>query len=165
MALRFYRITVPISIVLATCYVYYITRKQAGKRSGGNKSRNKQQHFNDVDIVTHHRPSTCSVQARRGDLLQIHYSGYSKKTGKMFATSRNQSEPYVFKLGTCNEREKPECIKGFDRGLAGVCAGEKRKVTIPPRMAFGTEGRPPDIQPNDFIVFNIECIDVDSFGE
>mmetsp|Transcript_65682 Transcript_65682/g.147525 ORF Transcript_65682/g.147525 Transcript_65682/m.147525 type:complete len:158 (-) Transcript_65682:19-492(-) len=157
MALKFYRITVPISIVLATAYFYWITRDKPG-----GKSRNKQ--FKDLDVVVHHKPSRCSVKAKRGDLVHVHYSAYSKSTGKMFASSRNQSEPYVFKLGTCNDKGQPECIKGFEKGIAGICAGEKRKVTMPPKLGFGDAGRPPHVPPGDSLVFNIECIDIDSFS-
>mmetsp|Transcript_2010 Transcript_2010/g.2322 ORF Transcript_2010/g.2322 Transcript_2010/m.2322 type:complete len:158 (+) Transcript_2010:140-613(+) len=157
MALRFYKITVPISIVLATAYFFYITRDK-----GGGKSRNKQ--FKDLDVVVHSKPTRCNLKAKKGDLIHVHYTGYSKSTGKMFASSRNQSEPYVFKLGTCNEKDKPECIKGFERGLASICAGEKRKVTVPPKLGFGPAGRAPDVPPNDHLVFHIECIDIDSFS-
>mmetsp|Transcript_54888 Transcript_54888/g.176015 ORF Transcript_54888/g.176015 Transcript_54888/m.176015 type:complete len:157 (+) Transcript_54888:174-644(+) len=155
MAMKFYGITVPISIVLATLYFFWVTRERPGKT--------KKSQFKDLDVVVHKQPSSCTVKAQRGDLLHVHYSGYLKSSGKMFETSREQSEPYVFKLGTCNDKSKPECIKGFEKGVTGMCAGEKRKITVPPKLAFGKAGRPPDVPPNDSIVFHIECIDVDSF--
>jgi len=31
-------------------------------------------------------------------------------------------------------------IKGFDQGLVDMCVGEKRKLTIPPHLAYGDEG-------------------------
>mmetsp|Transcript_48908 Transcript_48908/g.113368 ORF Transcript_48908/g.113368 Transcript_48908/m.113368 type:complete len:157 (+) Transcript_48908:124-594(+) len=155
MPLKFYGISVPISVVLATAYFYWITREKPGKP--------KKSQFKDLDVVVHKAPSSCHIKADRGDLLHVHYSGYLKSNGKMFASSRDQSEPYVFKLGTCNDKQKPECIKGFEKGVSGMCAGEKRKVTVPPHLAFGKVGRPPDIPPNDSLVFNVECIDVDSF--
>mmetsp|Transcript_52648 Transcript_52648/g.104538 ORF Transcript_52648/g.104538 Transcript_52648/m.104538 type:complete len:157 (+) Transcript_52648:46-516(+) len=155
MALKFYGISVPISIVLATVYFYWITREKPGKKRAGQ--------FKDMDVVVHKKPSSCSVKAGRGDLVHVHYTGYLKSTGKIYETSREQNDPYVFKLGTCNTKGKPECLKGFEKGVLGMCAGEKRKVTLPPQLAFGKTGRPPDVPPNDSIVFQIECIDVDSF--
>merc|ERR1711920_298745 len=132
-----------------------ITRDKPGKQKKGT--------FKDLDIVTHKKPPSCNVKASRGDLLHVHYSGYLKSSGKMFETTREQGEPYVFKLGTCNDKKKPECLKGFEKGVSGMCVGEKRKVTVPPALAFGKAGRPPEIPPDDTVVFHIEVVDIDSF--
>mmetsp|Transcript_56066 Transcript_56066/g.164646 ORF Transcript_56066/g.164646 Transcript_56066/m.164646 type:complete len:161 (+) Transcript_56066:76-558(+) len=159
MALKFYGISIPISIVLASAYFYWITQKSAAR---SDKSKAGKQ-FKDLDIVTHKMPSTCGIKAGKDDLLHVHYSGYLKSNGKMFESTRENSEPYVFKLGTCNDKNKPECIKGFQQGVTGMCAGEKRKVTVPPRLAFGKTGRVPDIPADDSIIYHIEMVDIDSF--
>eukprot|EP00927_Polykrikos_kofoidii_P082932 TRINITY_DN8369_c0_g1_i1.p2 TRINITY_DN8369_c0_g1~~TRINITY_DN8369_c0_g1_i1.p2 ORF type:complete len:179 (-),score=34.49 TRINITY_DN8369_c0_g1_i1:72-539(-) len=155
MALRFHGITVPISIVLASLYFYWITTKSAkAKGKGGNA----------VDIVVHKTVSGCKLKATKGDLVHLHYTGYAKTTGQMVESSREKSEPYVFKLGTCNEKTKPECIKGFMKGVDGMCVGEKRKVTIPPHLAFGKQGRGKDIRPDETLIYHIEMVDIDSFN-
>lgn len=158
MALRFYGISVPISIVFATVYFWWITRDKGG---GGTSIKSKNKAWKDLDVVVHKKASGCKVRAGRGDLLHLHYTGYSKNTGKMFESTREQSEPYVFKLGACNDPTKPECVKGFERGVLDMCAGEKRKVTVPPHLAFGQKGREPDITPNDSLVYHIEMVDID----
>ncbi|CAK0898731.1 unnamed protein product [Prorocentrum cordatum] len=132
MALRFHWSSIPISIVLSSLYFYYITRHKKGK-PGGDFKKNKA--FKDLDITVHQEAKSCTLKAGRGDLVHVHYTGYSKSSGKKFETTRSQSEPYVFKLGQCNDKDKPECLKGFEKSIFGMCAGEKRiSRTAAPRL-------------------------------
>lgn len=34
-----------------------------------------------------------------------------------------------------------EAIEGWDKGLTNMCVGEKRKLTVPPSLAYGKEGK------------------------
>mmetsp|Transcript_113873 Transcript_113873/g.318095 ORF Transcript_113873/g.318095 Transcript_113873/m.318095 type:complete len:156 (-) Transcript_113873:150-617(-) len=153
---KFHPITLPISFLLASLYLYYVTTSKGGKKA-------KAKDVQDVEIIVHQKAPSCHLTAKEGDLLHLHYSGYSKSTGKLFESSRGNSEPYVFKLGTCNQQGRPECLRGFDKGVAGMCVGEKRKVIIPPKLAYGKEGRE-DVPPNDVVLFHIEMVDIDSFN-
>jgi FKBP-type peptidyl-prolyl cis-trans isomerase len=40
-----------------------------------------------------------------------------------------------------------QVIKGWDEGLIGMCEGEKRTLTIPSDMAYGTFGALPLLAP------------------
>ena len=54
-----------------------------------------------------------------------------------------------------------EVIKGWDRGVAGMRVGDKRKLTVPPQMAYGTGGvKGAGIPPNATLNFNVELVDV-----
>ncbi len=53
-----------------------------------------------------------------------------------------------------------EVIKGWDRGVAGMRVGDKRKLTVPPQMAYGTDGIRGAIPPNATLNFNVELVDV-----
>jgi len=48
--------------------------------------------------------------------------------------SVDRDSPFTFELG------EGEVIKGFEQGLVDMCVGEKRKLTIPPHLAYGDEG-------------------------
>lgn len=47
----------------------------------------------------------------------------------------NNGQPIWFTLGIL------EALKGWDQGLKGMCVGEKRKLTIPPALGYGKEGK------------------------
>jgi len=53
-----------------------------------------------------------------------------------------------------------EVIKGWDRGVAGMRVGDKRKLTVPPQMAYGTDGIRGAIPPNATLNFSVELVDV-----
>lgn len=79
----------------------------------------------------------------------MYYEG-KLKSGKVF-DSQKSGKPFKFRLGA------GEVIKGWDVGIAGMKVGGKRRLTIPPAMAYGKEGAPPDIPANSHLIFEVEC--------
>ena len=91
--------------------------------------------------------------AKAGDHVKVHYTGWLT-TGKKFDSSVDAGQPYDFTLG------KSEVIKGWDEGVAGMKAGGKRQLRIPPELAYGARGFPPVIPPDSTLVFEVELLDV-----
>lgn len=112
-----------------------------------------------LQIGIKRRADKCDRQAQKGDSLHMHYRGYLKVGGNEFDTSYKRGEPLVFTLGT------GQVIKGWDQGLLGICAGEKRKLVIPPHLAYGEVGSPPTIPPDSTLVFEVEAVKVIAPGE
>jgi peptidylprolyl isomerase len=92
--------------------------------------------------------------ATTGDRVTVHYVGVSFSTGKEFDASWNTGRPFSFRLGAGH------VIPGWDKGIVGMRVGGRRKLTIPPELAYGAEGAPPDIAPNETLVFVVDLLRV-----
>ena len=71
--------------------------------------------------------------AQNGDTIAMKYKG-TLTDGTQFDSNYDSGRPFEFKLGS------GQVIRGWDQGLLGMCIGEGRKLTIPPNMAYGSEG-------------------------
>merc|ERR1712029_86159 len=89
-------------------------------------------------------------ECTQGATIGMYYEGRLKTNNKKFDGLKGGA-PFKFKLG------KGQVIKGWDLGVMGMKVGGKRRLTIPPKFAYGASGAPPDIPPNSTLVFDIEC--------
>ena len=94
--------------------------------------------------------------ATAGSTVTVHYVGVSYSTGKQFDASWDTpgEQPFTFALGA------GEVIPGWDQGVAGMKVGGRRRLTIPPDLAYGEQGQPPVIGPNETLVFVIDLLEV-----
>jgi FKBP-type peptidyl-prolyl cis-trans isomerase FkpA len=92
-------------------------------------------------------------EAKKGDSVEVHYTGWLAKDGKKFDSSVGK-KPFTFKLGA------GKVIKGWDEGLVGMKVGGKRKLMIPAKLGYGAEGAGDAIPPNADLVFEVELLRV-----
>ena len=90
--------------------------------------------------------------AKSGDRLTMHYVGVDFETGKQFDASWDRGEPFQLQLGA------GMVIPGWDRGLVGIKKGGRRRLVIPPDLAYGAQGAPPAIAPNATLIFVVDRI-------
>ncbi len=92
-------------------------------------------------------------EASPGKRVSVHYTG-TLTNGEKFDSSLDRGRPFDFALGG------GQVIQGWDRGVAGMRVGGKRKLVIPPELGYGSRGFPPVIPPNSTLVFEIELLAV-----
>jgi peptidylprolyl isomerase len=92
--------------------------------------------------------------AKPGDTLTVHYVGVLFSTGDEFDASWDRGAPFDVELGAGG------VIPGWEKGLVGIRKGGRRILTIPPELAYGPEGYPPTIGPNETLVFVIDAVDI-----
>jgi peptidylprolyl isomerase len=93
-------------------------------------------------------------RAKPGDTVVVHYVGVSFSTGEEFDASWDTGQPFPVQLGA------GQVIEGWEKGLVGIKKGGRRKLTIPPEQAYGREGAPPSIGPNETLVFVIDALEI-----
>jgi peptidylprolyl isomerase len=92
--------------------------------------------------------------AKPGDTVIVHYVGMNFSNGEEFDSSWSGGGPVAVELGA------GAVIEGWDRGLVGIRTGGRRMLTIPPEMGYGAEGYPPDIPPNETLIFVIDALKI-----
>jgi len=90
--------------------------------------------------------------AAANDQLRVNYVGVLFTNGKEFDSSFKAGQPFEFQLGAS------EVIPGWDQGLEGMRVGGRRMLTIPSELAYGPQGSPPTIGPNETLVFVIDLL-------
>jgi peptidylprolyl isomerase len=94
------------------------------------------------------------AEATSGSAVDVHYVGVSFATGKQFDASWDRRESFSFRLGA------GQVIPGWDQGVAGMKVGGRRRLTIPPELAYGSRGAGGVIGPNETLVFVVDLLGV-----
>ncbi|HSP53980.1 MAG TPA: FKBP-type peptidyl-prolyl cis-trans isomerase, partial [Dehalococcoidia bacterium] len=94
------------------------------------------------------------VTPAAGQRVSVHYTGWLQSDGTKFDSSVDRGQPFEFTLGQGN------VIAGWDEGLATMKVGGKRRLIVPPDLAYGAEGVAPAIPPNATLIFDVQLLDV-----
>lgn len=127
-------------VVLAAIYFLFMYDPNVRTLAGGLK-------VEDVTVGT-------GAEAVVGKMVGVHYTGWLMD-GKKFDSSYDHGGPFTFQLGV------GQVIKGWDEGVAGMKVGGKRKLTIPPALAYGDRDVGNGLIPaNSTLMFEVELLAV-----
>lgn len=118
-------------------------------KKGGEVDMNQEEKLVIEDLVIGN-----GIEAIQGKKVTVHYTG-RLTDGTKFDSSVDRGTPFVFSLGA------GEVITGWDEGVVGMKTGGKRKLIIPPDLAYGETGAGDVIPPNATLEFEIELIKVE----
>lgn len=101
-----------------------------------------------LQYVIHESGNGPSINV--GDQAEVHYYGKVIESGSMFDNSFSRGEPFGLTVGV------GMVIPGWDEALSNLNKGDVASIFIPYPLAYGEEGRPPQIPQRSDLLFYIE---------
>jgi len=98
-----------------------------------------------------------AVKPTKGSMAVVHYTGWLQENGaqgKKFDSSVDRGQPFTFNVGI------GRVIPGWDEAVLDMKVGEKRRVIVPPQLAYGASGIGRVIPPNATLIFEVELLEV-----
>lgn len=137
-----------IFLLTASLLVSCGSSKESTKKEDPNMSKSASglQYF-DIEEGT-------GISPVKGNTCVVHYHG-TLLDGTVFDSSKERGQPFEFQIG------EGRVIKGWDEGVMTMKIGGKRKLVIPPDLAYGAR-QMGKIPPNSTLVFEVELLDIKS---
>ena len=107
-----------------------------------------------ADLLVEDLSTGDGAEATPGRTVDVHYVGVAHSTGEEFDASWNRGAPLSFPLGV------GRVITGWDRGVAGMKVGGRRRLVIPPHLGYGDRGAGGVIKPGETLIFVVDLVDV-----
>jgi peptidylprolyl isomerase len=92
------------------------------------------------------------AEATPGQFVDVHYVGVAWSTRAQFDASWDRGDTFQFALGA------GQVIQGWDKGVAGMKIGGRRRLTIPPEMGYGSRGAGGAIKGGETLVFVVDLL-------
>jgi peptidylprolyl isomerase len=106
-----------------------------------------------ADLTVQDQIVGTGAEAAAGMTVSAHYVGVAFSTGEEFDASWNRGRPLDFQLGA------GQVISGWDQGITGMRVGGRRRIVIPPHLAYGQRGAGGVIGPGETLIFVVDLVD------
>uniref|UniRef100_A0A165A0Z3 peptidylprolyl isomerase n=1 Tax=Daucus carota subsp. sativus TaxID=79200 RepID=A0A165A0Z3_DAUCS len=91
-------------------------------------------------------------EALQGKKLKVQYTAKLKESGEMIDSNCNA--PVKFRLGDTN------IMEGWNIGLEGMRAGDKRRLVVPPSLGNWSSGSEENVPPESWVIYDVEVLRV-----
>lgn len=148
------------AVVVLVGGVYFFSQADGISNITGGSSiaslseTNNQTNFNIQGMKIEILQQGAGDEVKKGDKITVNYVG-TLQNGTKFDSSIDRGQPFVFTPG------ENSVIRGWELGVVGMKVGEKRKLTIPPELAYGSAGAGGVIPPNATLVFEIDLLGIE----
>ena len=150
-------IIIAVLCLIALVPVYFLTMSKPAKPTASNITSTASDSANPTNKVTELKIEDTKVgtgpAVQAGDTVVMHYNG-TLLDGTKFDSSYDRKEPFTTQIGV------GQVIEGWDEGVPGMKVGGKRKLTIPPQLAYGDK-EVGTIPANSTLIFELELLGVE----
>ncbi len=146
-------ITFTVLIILIFASYFYLQNKN--KNSESVNEQELATKFEKQGVQIEILQPGSGEQARNQDIVTVHYTGWLED-GTKFDSSVDRNVPFSFALGI------GRVIQGWDIGVLGMKIGEKRKLTIPSKLGYGTASVGL-IPVNSTLIFEVELLSIQKY--
>lgn len=141
-------------LVIALAFVLLMRPKELiapDNGTGAGEQNSESQKMDEVKIEV--LQEGTGVASKIGDTLTVHYTG-TLTDGTKFDSSVDRGQPFSFTLG------ENRVIQGWEQGMLNMKVGEKRRLTIPASLGYGSYGAGGVIPPNATLIFEVELLKI-----
>ena len=139
-----------IAAILALVVIFFALRDRSSGTEANTRELNPNATVHPSGLIIEMINPGAGEAAQVGDTVQVHYTGWLEN-GDKFDSSIGGS-PLEFKLG------EGRVIPGWEEGILGMQKGERRRLIIPPNLAYSSAGFGDVIPPNATLTFEVELI-------
>ncbi len=142
-------IIISILVVIALASIYIML---GGKTTRDNNTKTTKMENTQNGLGVEVLKAGTGKEIQNGEIAVVNYVG-TLENGTKFDSSIDRGVPFKFTLGA------GQVIKGWDMGVLGMKIGEKRRLKIPPELAYGSRGVG-QIPPNSTLIFDVELVNI-----